>query len=765
MLPKRLLEGLDRVRLRNFLVLFFLCLAVPTAVLIWQAYSQLKWESFHQYRGDAEELTQRIDARLNELIRDADARAFADYTFLVVTGDPSANFVQRSPLAAFPVDADVPGVLGYFQVASDGEFSTPLLPPDGADAASLGIDADEYRRRLGLARELQAILADNRLAQSSADSGLRRSMPSGIDAPAAVMEEEKEADTVAGLSAAVSVDEDALDRAEPRAAERQVLSDNNYSQQVFDRLNEPRKDAGFKSVGDAKRDAALPKKSEVAASETPPGAGREGTSAATPSRAKRKEQSALPEAIAAPGDRQIANVSALTDLRISTFESEIDPFEFSLLDSGHLVLFRKVWRDGERYIQGMLLDQESFMREVVGTSFMVTALADMTSLGIAYQDSVIQTFDGRDSSRRSYPNVAEGLDGTLLYRNRLTAPLDRLELIFSIKRLPPGPGASVLAWLTLVLAIVLVGGFMTLYRTGLRQIALARQQQDFVSAVSHELKSPLTSIRMYGEMLKEGWADEGKRQSYYEYIHDEAERLSRLIANVLQLAQITRNEPQSRYEADQGRSTDERYRKQDLEPDRARRLRAQAHDGRGRGPGGDQRRPGLFRPDDHQPGGQRHQVFQKRRDEDYRDQLHTLCRQRHPVLRPGLRPGYSQRPDEKDLSAFLPLRVRTDPRNGGHRYRPGNRASARDGDGWSRRHRQRRARGGIQVLVFDRRRELKTRIHPNLRAQHSLDFGAVSKLVGRHRVHNLRARRRRDTHHGKKSGAVPELRRTLHSRY
>jgi len=49
---------------------------------------------------------------------------------------------------------------------------------------------------------------------------------------------------------------------------------------------------------------------------------------------------------------------------------------------------------------------------------------------------------------------------------------------------------------------------------------------------------------MYGEMLKEGWADEEKRQNYYEFIHDESERLSRLISNVLQLAKITRNEPQ-----------------------------------------------------------------------------------------------------------------------------------------------------------------------------------------------------------------------------
>jgi signal transduction histidine kinase len=81
-----------------------------------------------------------------------------------------------------------------------------------------------------------------------------------------------------------------------------------------------------------------------------------------------------------------------------------------------------------------------------------------------------------------------------------------------------------------------------MYRLGLGQIELARQQQDFVSAVSHELKTPLTSIRMYGEMLREGWAPEEKRRAYYEYIHDEAERLSRLIANVLQLARMSRNE-------------------------------------------------------------------------------------------------------------------------------------------------------------------------------------------------------------------------------
>ncbi len=537
MLPKTLIKSFDKGRLRNLLLLIFLALAVPTTILIWQAYSQLKWEAFHQYRGAAEELTGRIDTRLNDMVATADANSFADYAFLIVSGDPSAKFVQRSPLSVYPVTGNLPGVLGYFQVDTNGVFSTPLLPPQGTQAAILGIGELEYSDRLQLAQKIQTVLVDNRLVQSRQEFADRRLAAAGAN-PKPALEEEKEAD-------------------------------EDYSQGIFDQLNQPRLDTlsrqnligrfasddaegealrleqrlySIGKVSDLKLDADLQKKSEEIE--------RDGTKDQlitdsfdyAPGRGKRKEQIALPEAVQFDASEPIANVTGSSELRISTFESEVDPFEFSLLDSGHFVLFRKVWRDGERYIQGLLVDQETFTKDIIGAHFMETALSDMSNLIIAYQDDVIHTFGGRDDF--SYPNVAADLDGALLYRSRLSAPLDSLELIFSIKRLPPGPGASILGWVTLVIAIVFVGGFFVLYRMGVSQINLARQQQDFVSAVSHELKSPLTSIRMYGEMLKEGWADEGKRQSYYEFIHDEAERLSRLISNVLQLANITRNEPQ-----------------------------------------------------------------------------------------------------------------------------------------------------------------------------------------------------------------------------
>ena len=196
----------------------------------------------------------------------------------------------------------------------------------------------------------------------------------------------------------------------------------------------------------------------------------------------------------------------------------------------------------EQYGDGSTARDYTFIDDIVTAAYKETVLAGMSELIIAYQDDVIFTIVSEDRSR--YPNGNEALDGALLYRSRLSTPLDSLELIFSITRLPPGPGAGVLGWVTLVLALIFTGGFVTLYRLGVSQINLAQQQQDFVSSVSHELKTPLTSIRMYGEMLKEGWADEDKKQGYYEFIHDESERLTRLISNVLHLARITRNEPQ-----------------------------------------------------------------------------------------------------------------------------------------------------------------------------------------------------------------------------
>ena len=62
---------------------------------------------------------------------------------LVVMGDPSANFVQRSPLSAYPSASSIPGLIGYFQVDAQGAFTTPLLPGPEAVPAAYGISTEE----------------------------------------------------------------------------------------------------------------------------------------------------------------------------------------------------------------------------------------------------------------------------------------------------------------------------------------------------------------------------------------------------------------------------------------------------------------------------------------------------------------------------------------------------------------------------------------------------------------------------------------------
>ena len=516
--------------------MFFVALAVPTALLIAHAYGQLKWEAFHQYRQMAEELGDRIRTALDERLGTEEARGFADYGFLVAAGDPSANFVQRSPLADFPLSIDLPGAIGYFQVDAEGDFSTPLLPPTGTDAEAFGINGAELRQRVQLATRIHSILGRNRLVRATGGRGL---------------DEEAETASEASMGKVQATDEVRVPGTAPVVTSAASIAPEVTvsGQAVFDQLNraaapgEPgRQRKAAKTLGRVE-DLRLDQQFEADAVErkSPRTVVSQAEQAA--SREVRKELSALPQAVPAAPPSLAASPAvadeAAAKRRIHVFESEIDPFEFSRLESGHFVLFRKVWRDGQRYVQGLLIDQQAFLKGMIEQAFRATALSQMSDLIAAFQGDVVGAFSG-GTARELYSSASD-LRGDLLYQTRMGAPFGDLQLIFSINRLPATPGGAIVTWLAVVLALILCGGFFLLYRLGLGQIRLARQQQDFVSAVSHELKTPLTSIRMYGEMLREGWAPEEKKREYYDYIHDESERLTRLINNVLQLARMTRN--------------------------------------------------------------------------------------------------------------------------------------------------------------------------------------------------------------------------------
>ncbi|MCI8554344.1 MAG: GHKL domain-containing protein [Clostridiales bacterium] len=71
-----------------------------------------------------------------------------------------------------------------------------------------------------------------------------------------------------------------------------------------------------------------------------------------------------------------------------------------------------------------------------------------------------------------------------------------------------------------------------------RLTKLEELRSEFVANVTHELKTPLTSIRGYIELLKSGPRDEQTSRSFYEIIEIEAERLQKLTDDLLQLSEI-----------------------------------------------------------------------------------------------------------------------------------------------------------------------------------------------------------------------------------
>lgn len=566
MFGKSRFSNLEPRRLRKLMWLFFIAMAIPTIILVYKSYDQLKWEAFYQHRQLAEELAGRLDRKFVEFVEREESRSFSDYNFIVVEGNDTANYLERSPLSQYPNVRNTSGVVGYFQIDVDGKFTSPLLPSSPELAARYGLNEAELVQRQTAASSVEGILSSNQLVEVNSSQFVSVEEvkidvePTGKSQASLASTEDlyKPSDSISSSSAfdsfsapeslssdiagsVANVNQAAFDKLS-EAGSTIDTSDSVYADKgnILSRLQELESKSPYKQKIDQRKlestqenNIKLPRQSSKQADSGLKK--KERNRKVTIERSLGREEGALTS-----NDLEVEELEQDEQTTIKIFESEVDPFEISLLKSGHFVMYRKVWRDGQRYIQGLLIEQSAFTDHLISDTFNDSLLAQMSTLTLIYQGNVLASLG---SYKNAYARVGRGqLEGTLLYRTRLTEPFTQLESVFTIRSLPAGPGGRVILWAAFVLGSVLSIGVFLLYRMSLRNLALVNQQQDFVSAVSHELKTPLTSIRMYGEILQQGWADEQKKKSYYSYIFDESERLTRLINNVLELARMTRNE-------------------------------------------------------------------------------------------------------------------------------------------------------------------------------------------------------------------------------
>jgi len=210
-----------------------------------------------------------------------------------------------------------------------------------------------------------------------------------------------------------------------------------------------------------------------------------------------------------------------------------EPFQIYRTEPGSVIVERRT-ADGSR-TEGFVIDEAALVQTLQ------TRVLEQQGLGSLAQVTAVE----QGASRKRYwsSDARSDFAGAYSFRHRFAEPFSALEARLDLAPLDDEGTFGLVYMLTASLGLAVVLGLYALYRMVAVQLRFAERRNNFVAAVSHELKTPLTAIRMYSEMLRDGMVEqEDKKNEYYATITAETERLSRLINNVLELSRIERHE-------------------------------------------------------------------------------------------------------------------------------------------------------------------------------------------------------------------------------
>jgi signal transduction histidine kinase len=191
------------------------------------------------------------------------------------------------------------------------------------------------------------------------------------------------------------------------------------------------------------------------------------------------------------------------------------------------------------------------LRHRLGSSTVLVLFSDagIASMLAGYRD----TFSGTESAYRILDAAGEFVTGTTRPEGKpytvaslpLGFPGWKAELYFQggdIFKKAAERQVAVYAWTGfLVIVLILIAAAFAARAVG-RQIRLNEMKNDFIATVTHELKTPLASMRVLVDTLLEGnVADEAQRIKYLHLAAKENERLSRMIDNFLTFSRMERN--------------------------------------------------------------------------------------------------------------------------------------------------------------------------------------------------------------------------------
>jgi signal transduction histidine kinase len=175
-------------------------------------------------------------------------------------------------------------------------------------------------------------------------------------------------------------------------------------------------------------------------------------------------------------------------------------------------------------------------------------LVDLARLGEWLEARVLGESELRSALDLSFPppsapGGAPLPEDRFVYMHRFAEPFDALYARLAVLPLYDSGSGRDIWQMAALLAIASTLALLAAYRTASVAVHFAERRSSFAAAVSHELKTPLTAIRMYGEMLRDGMVpDPTRRAEYYATITSESERLTRLINNVLEWSKLEKHQ-------------------------------------------------------------------------------------------------------------------------------------------------------------------------------------------------------------------------------
>ena len=554
-------------RIRLALLLVALGLGIPVAVLAYRALDGLALERAVRHQAVAERVFDEMERALSTWLAEEEARPFEHYRFYAAPD-------RRSPLAAIGEDF----VVGAFQVDPDGSVHTPLRPRDRERAEARGdwppsdpvllaiervtrVASETWKDEVG--GKAQDVSKREAKKDARQDPGTTRPIAGPLASKAgkegaAFDAEAGDEDNVYDVLQRFNRGADARAQRKQKIAAAKVPAPQAPSTgflageaaEAAAELERPAEPSPVLArvrpearASAAAGSAPVEVLADSAASAPEPSGSRDDELAEAEAdglalnslralgyvvseelapaetRSEAPPPSAPRRASPSPADdRAAADLTGRTaEVRLA-----LDPMVGRETAAGELLLYRTVLVGEQGYRQGLLLDR--------------------TKLGAWLTERALEPAGLASRARVDFRTTGATDDGgAFQFEHRFAEPFDALSARLSLAALPGVGSPGAIYGLVGLLAVVGLAGLLAIHRMVGVAVHFAERRSNFVSAVTHELKTPLTAIRMYAEMLRDGLVpNEAKKSEYYGTITDESERLSRLIDNVLEFSKLER---------------------------------------------------------------------------------------------------------------------------------------------------------------------------------------------------------------------------------